>query len=317
MTDVVIFDYIARRIGKCLRLFIRIKTGLEIVLKRKFFITLFLFLCLIFAQISFADDIHVAVQRGSIDEVRAMLKANPRLVGSPDENGNLPLHLAADAGNLEIVDLLLTSGADVHAEGQYRRTALSNAMMGRHYEVVKRLIKAGAIEQPEEAQSKFSWAVRFDAELTRIFVAAGVDVNGRNYIDETPLHSAVSGKRPDCIEVLIKAGADVNALDQYEFTPLLRLVKYDPDKEDVPAIIEITRLLLRAGADPGVTDEDNWNIAHFSAWFNVPDLVEVLVEEGVDVSAPDRSGHTPLDLARKQRAQRVIKILEAATKSES
>ena len=55
------------------------------------------------------------VERGDIETVRAMVAAAPRLVKARDSTGATALHVAAFQGHRAIVDLLLTSGAEINA----------------------------------------------------------------------------------------------------------------------------------------------------------------------------------------------------------
>ena len=51
-------------------------------------------------------------------------------------------------------------------------------------------------------------------------LAAGVDVNGKDYYGETALHYAVDKGHKEIVELLIANGADVNAKLMYGTTPL-------------------------------------------------------------------------------------------------
>ena len=51
-------------------------------------------------------------------------------------------------------------------------------------------------------------------------LAAGVDVNAKDYIGYTPLHGAARSGRKEIAELLIAEGADVNAKDGFGGTPL-------------------------------------------------------------------------------------------------
>lgn len=57
-------------------------------------------------------DIHAAARLGKIDRVRELLAADPELVHARGGDGELPLHFAA---TVEIAELLLDAGADIHA----------------------------------------------------------------------------------------------------------------------------------------------------------------------------------------------------------
>jgi len=52
--------------------------------------------------------------------------------------------MAAQSGNAEVVDLLLEHGASVNAVSSHGMTALTLAESAGHFQVVRRLWKAGA-----------------------------------------------------------------------------------------------------------------------------------------------------------------------------
>lgn len=58
--------------------------------------------------------------------------------------GNSPLHDAANNGNIKIVSLLVTAGAEINAQCDYGWTPLLRACNAGHTDVAKFLITSGA-----------------------------------------------------------------------------------------------------------------------------------------------------------------------------
>lgn len=59
------------------------------------------------------------------------------------KSGHTPLHLAADAGHLDIAELLLAKRADVHLASYYGCTAMQAASARAHNKIVKLLVEHG------------------------------------------------------------------------------------------------------------------------------------------------------------------------------
>jgi len=62
-----------------------------------------------------------------VTQVMEFLQANKAFVNTTDEHGRTPLHIAAGAGNLELVKFLITLGANVEAEDMNGDTPLHRA----------------------------------------------------------------------------------------------------------------------------------------------------------------------------------------------
>lgn len=85
-----------------------------------------------------------AVEKGKKDIVLKHLENDPSLVNSRDNDGYTPLHRACYNNDIELVDLLLSYGADVGAKTEYQWEPLHSACQWNHFECASRLIQHGA-----------------------------------------------------------------------------------------------------------------------------------------------------------------------------
>ena len=102
----------------------------------------------------FKIDLRSALWLGQRDEVKRLLKDTPAIAKQVEQGADLwgdatPLGIAAGKGDKEIVELLLKAGAPVNGETDRPNaggssTALTNAVLGKHYEIAEMLCKAGA-----------------------------------------------------------------------------------------------------------------------------------------------------------------------------
>ncbi|KAM4712001.1 myotrophin [Anableps anableps] len=90
-------------------------------------------------------DKHVmwAIKTGDLDEVKA------KLVTAEDVNqimssGRMPLHYAADYGQTEVMEYLISIGANVNAKDKHGFSPLASACFEDHIDCVKILLEKGA-----------------------------------------------------------------------------------------------------------------------------------------------------------------------------
>ena len=166
------------------------------------------------------DPLLDAARQGDAATVRSLLRGgkDPNLAQG---DGLTALHIAAQAGNLEIARLLLDARAGVDAKtriGGY--TPLHVASEGAHLEVVRALLDGGA-----------------DPKVTT--TTTGV----------TPLHLAARAVNGEAVVALLVAkGAPVDALESAAGqTPLMFAASYGR--------LGAVRELLRAGANPALGTE--------------------------------------------------------------
>jgi hypothetical protein len=135
--------------------------------------------------------------RGAADALpAARLLASARMPPS----GASALHLASSAGVLEAIDLLLLSGASVHATATNGSTALHWAAAAGHLAIVKRLLAAGARSDPRTS----TWCAT---------------VRG-NDTGQTPAHWAAATGQGACLAALLEAAPHALLLrDERELTP--------------------------------------------------------------------------------------------------
>jgi ankyrin repeat protein len=120
----------------------------------------------------------------------------------------------------------------------------------------------------------------------------------------TPLHVAAWEGNEEIARVLLDAGADVNGVKDQSSplswavgTPNLKLVK----------------LLIDRGADVNRRDGlDKETPLHYAASYGNVELARMLLKAKANPNAKDFRGKTPVDWAKENNHQDVVKLLESA-----
>lgn len=115
---------------------------------------------------------------------------------------------------------------------------------------------------------------------------------------KTPLHSAVTYKRMDVMELLLDKGADIGARDITGMTPLHVAAMLGRSDE--------AKWLLEHGADPEVKDDYGDMPIHTAAIFGNGQIIGLFVSQGMSPDIPNGEGQTPEDIAREYRQERVV-----------
>lgn len=75
--------------------------------------------------------LHTAAQKGTPQEVAALLKRFPQMINSRDPEGKTPLHLAVEKNRPDIVKQLLAAGADVRLESRWKAVHLLHGVIAK------------------------------------------------------------------------------------------------------------------------------------------------------------------------------------------
>lgn len=85
-----------------------------------------------------------AAENGDIDKVRSLLENDSTLISSTDQDGYTALHRACYNNHTEVVDLLLSHGADITMKTQMQWQPLHSCCQWNHKDCALRLIQHGA-----------------------------------------------------------------------------------------------------------------------------------------------------------------------------
>ncbi len=287
-----------------------------------------------------------AARVGSLDVVRSLLAAGADPDATETTLGQTALMLAVAENHTPVARLLLETGAVVSARSKNRFTPLLFAAQQGNLEAADLLLSAGAdvdesapdgIGGNTNARSRFvagtdaaALLVAIDSghsELARFLLARGADPD-HDGAGRTALHAAVQRKMPEVVAALLEHGADPDprmtkrlpfvsrritqghglSPSNIGATPFFLAASYND--------LESMRILVAGGADPMLRADDETTALMVAAggdyvegadkygvrWFgdNLPlqqsalAAVEYLLELGLDVNATNVHEQTTL-----------------------
>jgi ankyrin repeat protein/L-ascorbate metabolism protein UlaG (beta-lactamase superfamily) len=251
------------------------------------------------------EDIFQAVQRGSLDAVKALTAKDPALAKAKNEGGDTVLHLAAGAGRRDVVDFLLAQGADPLAKNNDGQNPLLYAAYAGSKDIVAAFVALGADFKYQDVRgaSPLHFAAREGrSEVVAYLLEKGAPFDVRNQRGQTPLDLAILRGHGDVIIAFFRAGAldPKSAAGSRALHPLAQA-----------GLEESVNFLLAAGADLGVRAADGKTMLHSAAAGGLVRVVEKCLAKGLDIQAKDNAGRTPLiDAARNGRAAIVGLLLK-------
>lgn len=219
--------------------------------------------------------------------------------------GFTPLQSAVNGDHLDMVDLLLRSGADVNAIARSSfeliRTALQVGAKRGNLDMVKLLLDNGA--EVDAAPARYgrtalqAAAEEGHLEVVKLLYNNGADINASPAKEgnaRTALQAAAARNCFATVKFLLYNDADVNAGPANGYPTALQLAaRYSRRNCDVVC------LLLDSGADPNINSPNIGTPLQAAAEIGNLDLVELLLERGANINAEPATnrGRTALQAA--------------------
>lgn len=156
---------------------------------------------------------------------------------------------AAEAGDIQAVTTALDLGASPDAMGP-NSGALHVAAFGGHAEVVQLLLSRGANPNLQDKQSFYPLQLAVSknhVETARLLIGGGANLEKATKYGGTALQVAAASGFAESVELLLQSGAKIESLDQGGNTPLLTALSLGN--------VEIAKQLLAAGANLSATTD--------------------------------------------------------------
>ncbi|KAF2966195.1 hypothetical protein GQX73_g7397 [Xylaria multiplex] len=246
-----------------------------------------------------------ALKHNNLAAVRFLLAKRPDLAVARNSDDSSTLHMAAETGHAEIIDLLFeaSDNVDVNCRTKDDETPLHRAMLSPDEAVVGKLLEHNADmnainSDGETALFRAAWRGR--TNIVKCLLNAGADPNIRNNSAMAPLHAGAD--RAPVLEELLSRGAEIDHVHDAGRSALMLAVYWESE--------EGIKVLLRWKANVDIVDSSGETALHLAVREHNPVLSELLLEAGANPAAVNKDGMTPLHQAMlcRQGESRVAKI---------
>ena len=196
-----------------------------------------------------AVPLYYAARFGFRDLAEHLIAEHPEHANARGGNWATSMHVAARAGHVDILSLLLEHGADLDVQDANGITPLHHTSLEGKLEAGRYLLDRGA-----------------DVNVT---------INGRNKYDSTPLVWAVFRRHIEFVRMLLEHGARINTHENFfRNTPLYWSIRQRN--------IQMVRLLLEHGANVNASDENGRTPSQLGAELGYHEIVELLSKYGAE-----------------------------------
>jgi len=265
-----------------------------------------------------------AAASGNLEEVDRLTKGGVDSNVRNAEDDSTPLHVASSRGHLDVVRCLVEDAeADKDLQDADDETPIMWALIEDKHEVVEYLLSSGADVSKVDINGMTALhraIMETNIRISRALISAGADVNARDARSMTPLHRAVEEVEPDLVHMLLQSSADVTVRDGNGSTPL-HLAVHAKDDRIVELLVEAVAR-DRACSDLNMRDQNGWVPLHHAARICSLSTVRLLVEAGADYSARtpslsgdntegggDAGGRTAEDIAEEEGRLEIAQFL--------
>ncbi|XP_057319242.1 ankyrin-3-like [Microplitis mediator] len=251
--------------------------------------------------------LHAAVHKNNYKMTEYLINKGARVNTSYDDK--IPLHIAVGCQNKEIVKLLIKNNADVDFITESGVTALGIAVEKESLELVKILLDTGANINPfsifpplqiavgcqnneivqllienkadvdfttKSGVTALSIAVENESlELVKTLLDAGANINPSSSVP--PLHIAVRCQKIETVKLLIKNNANVNFITESGVSALGIAVEIES--------FELVTILLNSGADINSSSDKGYSPLQHAIMKGNYRIAEYLINRGANINA--------------------------------
>lgn len=238
-----------------------------------------------------------------------------------DQKGNEPNKLTHDGrtyifwasarGNIEVVEYLISKGADVNIIDSHSATAIAFAASGgqQNTKIYDALIKAGSDvkQKNQEGASLLLQAIVSDKDfaLTNYFISKGLTLQDADAAGNTAFNYVARTGNIDLMKTLVEKGVKYNSN---------AMILAAQGGRGAATKLEVYQYLESLGIKPNAVNANGENALHALARKpNQTAIISYFISKGADVNQADNEGNTPFMLAAGFNRDTATVALFAAT----
>jgi ankyrin repeat protein/mRNA-degrading endonuclease RelE of RelBE toxin-antitoxin system len=229
-------------------------------------------------QILLAPALFNACKEGNYKEVKNLLQKGANIETTEPQVGAQPIHFACFYNHPDIVELLLSKGADVNAKNFAQRTPLYAACDKNNIDIINILIRHKAKIETKDNEGNTPLHIACERNYINsieILLEKGAHINATNNLGMTPLHIACQNGHFKTVTCLLNRKtnkASIDAQDIQGTTPL--------DYAAIYSYTPIVEYLLNSGANVNLKRNDGLTALIFSYYQEDPKIRELLIAYG-------------------------------------
>lgn len=278
---------------------------------------------------------HIAIYKGDLELARRILEEQFVSIHDKTYDGKCVLFLAITSRNIELIEYLISKGANIHEKTDKGRNLMHNTISSEesislenllrkeaHLTLTRPVDRAWIYRNPNFMYMKEKFGPLSTLDFVEYLISKGMDVNEKTNDGRSAFHCAVSKGDIELSKYLANEVVNIhektsdgrNVLHLAVSSENLELVKYlinrgvklkekTNEGENMLHIaalkgnLELVKYLVEKGVNVQEKTTDGRNMLHFAAYKGNKELAEYLIGKGVDIYEKTDNGRNMLHFA--------------------